>query len=253
MATVHPAEKFSYAQDGEKLKREMKGFGTDEQAIIKILVSSSHSQRLLIVKYLLEENNRELLEELKEELGEKFDDLTYALITTPAEYFAYEFNSLLEAENVDERALIEIVCTRSSDEIKETISQYSKSYEKSLVGHVGNSTPARRLTSAILKGINEGQTAAGVIQAETSDEAKAIAAECLQNTNAFFANSLNNALNGEVSHKTLTRIIALRSEIDLADIKAAYESAFNRKLGSDIKSKANDDYKAALLALAGES
>lgn len=125
-ATVHPAEKFSYAQDGEKLKREMKGFGTDEQAIIKILVSSSHSQRLLIVKYLLEENNRELLEELKEELGEKFDDLTYALLTPPAEYFAYELNSLLEAENVDERALIEIVCTRSSDEIKETISQYSK-------------------------------------------------------------------------------------------------------------------------------
>lgn len=104
----------------------MKGFGTDEQAIIAILTSSSHSQRLLIVKYLLEENNRELLEELKEELGEKFDDLTYALITTTAEYFAYEFNSLLEALDLDERALIEIVCTRSSDEIKEIINQYPK-------------------------------------------------------------------------------------------------------------------------------
>lgn len=256
MATVHPAEKFSYAQDGEKLKREMKGFGTDEQAIIKILVASSHSQRLLIVKYLLEENNRELLEELKEELGEKFDDLTYALITSTAEYFSYEFNSLLEAENVDERALIEIVCTRSSDEIKEIINQYPKSYEKSLVSHIGDSTPVRRLTSAILKGINDGQSAADVIQAETSDELKAavsIAAECLQNTNAFFVNSLNNAFSGDVSHKTLTRIIALRSEIDLADIKAAYESTFNRKLGSDIKSKANDDYKFALLTLAGES
>lgn len=102
----------------------MKGFGTDEQAIIKILVVSTHSQRILIVKYLLQENNRELLEELKEELGEKFDDLTYALITTTAEYFSYEFNSLLEAANVDERALIEIVCSRSGDEIKQIINQY---------------------------------------------------------------------------------------------------------------------------------
>lgn len=104
----------------------MKGFGTDEQAIIQILLSGSQSQRLSIVKYFKEENNRELLEELKEELGEKFDDLTYALITPVAEYFSYELNSLLEAENVDERALIEIVCSRSSEEIKEIISQYPK-------------------------------------------------------------------------------------------------------------------------------
>lgn len=123
---MHPAKNFSYAKDGEQLKREMKGFGTDEQAIIKILTSISHSQRTDIVKYFKEENNREVLEELKEELGEKFDDLTYALTTTTAEYFSYEFNSILDAENLDERALIEIVCTRSSDEIKEIINQYPK-------------------------------------------------------------------------------------------------------------------------------
>lgn len=60
------------------------------------------------------------------------------------------------------------------------LSNHSKAYEKSLIGHVGDSTPARRLTSAILKGINEGQTAADVIQAETSDEAKAIAGKFRQ-------------------------------------------------------------------------
>jgi len=256
MATVHPAEKFSYATDGERLKREMKGFGTDEQAIIKILTSCSHSQRLSIVTYFKEENNRELLEELKEELGEKFDDLTYALITTTAEHFCYELNSILEADSVDERALIEIVCTRSSDEIKEIISQYPKSYERCLVGHISNTTPARKLVSAIVNGASNGQTADEVIKAETSDELKgaaSIAADCVQNPNAFFANSLNNALEGEVSHKTLTRIIVSRSEIDLADIKKAYETAFNRKLGSDVKSKSSDDYKIALTALIGDS
>jgi len=254
MATVHPAEKFSYATDGERLKREMKGFGTDEQAIIKILTSCSHSQRMSIVKYFKEENNRELLEELKEELGEKFDDLTYALITTTAEYFSYEFNSILEADSVDERSLIEIVCTRSSDEIKEIISQYPKSYERALVDHIGNSTPARKFVSAIINGANNGQTADEVIKAETSDcWYLRIAAECVQNPNAFFANSLNTALEGEVNHKILTRIIVSRSEIDLANIKKEYETAFNRKLGNDVKSKSSDDYKIALCALIGNS
>ncbi len=50
-----------------------------------------------------------------------------------------------------------------------------KAYERALVGHIGNTTPARRLVSAIVTGINDGQTAAEVIQAETSDELKAVA------------------------------------------------------------------------------
>lgn len=108
------------------MRKEMKGFGTDEQAIIDLLTSRSHDQRLQIVKYFKEEYNRELLEELKEELGEKFDDLTYALITTTVEHFCYELNSLLEAKNLDERAFIEIVCTRSSDEIKKITRQYAE-------------------------------------------------------------------------------------------------------------------------------
>lgn len=49
-----------------------------------------------------------------------------------------------------------------------------KAYERSLVDHIGNSTPARRLVSAIVNGINDDQTAAEVIQAETSEELKAV-------------------------------------------------------------------------------
>lgn len=47
-------------------------------------------------------------------------------------------------------------------------------YERSLVGHIGNSSPARRLASAIVNGANNGQTADEVIKAETSDELKAV-------------------------------------------------------------------------------
>jgi len=256
MATVHPAEKFHYAADGEKLRSEMKGFGTDEQAIIAVLTSRSHEQRLTIVKYFTQEYDRDLLDELKEELGEKFDDLTYGLIGTIAEQFTYEFNSLLENETSDENALIEIVATRSVDEIKEIVKQYTKTHERSLVDHIGDASPARRLAASIINGANSDQTADQVIQSETSDELKevaAIAAEAIQNPVTFFANSLNKALAGEFNNKTLTRIITTRSEIDLANIKAEYERLFSRKLSDDVKSKTSDDYKKALCALLGEA
>jgi len=254
MATVHPAEKFHYAADGEKLRSEMKGFGTDEQAIIDVLTSRSHEQRLTIVKYFTQEYDRDLLEELKEELGEKFDDLTYGLIGTTAEHLAYEFNSLLENATSDENSLIEILSTRSVDEIKEVVKQYAQTYERALVDHLGNASPARRLAASIINGANNGQTADQVIQSETSDELKAvvaIGAEAIQNPVTFFAKSLNKALAGEFNNKTLTRILTTRSEIDLANIKAEYERLFSRKLSDDVKSKTSDDYRKALCVLLG--
>lgn len=255
MATVHAAEKFHYAADGEKLRSEMKGFGTDEQAIIAVLTSRSHEQRLTIVNYFTQEYDRELLEELKEELGEKFDDLTYGLIGTNAEQYAYELNSLLENELSDENSLIEILATRSVDEIKEIAKQYAKTYERALVGHIGDASPARRLAASIINGANSDQSVADVIKNETSDELKAvvaIAAEAIENPVTFFANRLNGALEGDLNNKTLTRIITTRSEIDLANIKTEYERLFSRALSSDVKSKTNDDYKKALCALLGE-
>lgn len=48
-------------------------------------------------------------------------------------------------------------------------------YERPLVGHIGDASPARRLCAAIVNGANNDQTAAEVIKSETSNELKAVA------------------------------------------------------------------------------
>ena len=53
-----PAANFSAADDGAALRAAMKGFGTDEQAIIDILTARSNAQRQEISRYFTTEYGR---------------------------------------------------------------------------------------------------------------------------------------------------------------------------------------------------
>jgi len=48
---------------------------------------------------------------------------------------------------------------------------------------------------------------------------------------------------------TLNRIIITRSEIDLVQIKEAFNKSFNRELERDVSSETSGDYKKLLLEL----
>lgn len=53
--------------------------------------------------------------------------------------------------------------------------------------------------------------------------------------------------------KVLIRIMVLRSEIDLQDIKSEFQRKYRKSLETFIRSDCSGDYKRALLCLAGDS
>ncbi|XP_053559161.1 annexin A11-like [Bombina bombina] len=76
--------------------------------------------------------------------------------------------------------------------------------------------------------------------------------KCLKNTQAFFAERLHKAMKGTgTKDKTLIRIMVLRSEVDLLDIRTEYKRLYGKSLYTDITGDTSGDYRKMLLKLCG--
>lgn len=135
----------------------MKGLGTDEQAIIDILTARTNAQRQAIAKYFLAEYGRDLIKDLKSELGGKFEDVIIALMYPPVTYLCKELHKAMKGVGTKEIALVEILCTKTNAEIKEIVKTYEDLYERPLVEHLCAETSGSfgRLLTLIVTGVRD--------------------------------------------------------------------------------------------------
>lgn len=105
----------------------MKGFGTDEQTIIDILTSRSNNQRQEIAKYFTNSLLRDVIDDLKSELGGKFEDVIVALMMLPEQYLCKQLNKAMDGMGTDESTLVEILCTKSNEEVQRLVAVYEDS------------------------------------------------------------------------------------------------------------------------------
>ncbi|KAF6772500.1 hypothetical protein AHF37_08484 [Paragonimus kellicotti] len=106
--TLKPYPNFNATEDCERLRKAMKGMGTDEKTIIDIMGHRSADQRTKIVLQFKTMYGKDLIKEFKSELSGHFYEAVEALCYSPADFDATQLRKAVKGAGTDEDALIEI-------------------------------------------------------------------------------------------------------------------------------------------------
>ena len=129
-----------YEKAAEDLKKAMEGFGTDEEKLILTVTSHKTQERLKIKKIYEEKYNKKLIDDLKSELGGKFEDAMIALFKEPVEYDCECLHEAMQGAGTDENCLIEILSSRPNWLIEKIKKKYNDMYKVELVKDIKEDT-----------------------------------------------------------------------------------------------------------------
>uniref|UniRef100_A0A3B5M6Y3 Annexin n=1 Tax=Xiphophorus couchianus TaxID=32473 RepID=A0A3B5M6Y3_9TELE len=169
--SVRPFVHFNAKHDAEFLHKAMKGIGTDEDAILMVLTARSNDQRQQIKAAYKKAYGKDLVSALKSELGGLFEALIVALMTPPVLYDATLLHKALKGAGTDDQVLIEILASRTGDEIKDISKVYKKEFGGKLEKDISSDTGGSygRLLVILLQGSREEEVEEDKIENDAKD------------------------------------------------------------------------------------
>ncbi len=225
----------------KELNDGMKGLGTDEDVLIEILSSLSNVEMETIKVRYEQMFKRKLEDDLIGDTSGHFKRLLVSLCNagrdesgeTDLEAARADSTELLRAGELkvgtDESTFNRILCQRNFPQIRLICQEYEKM--------TGNSLE-KAIESEFSGDIKDGLIA--IVQI-TRDK------------HEFFARRLHKSMHGlGTNDRQLIRLVVTRCEIDMGEIKKAFERVFGKTLKSYVKGDTSGDYKHALYNLIGE-
>ena len=219
------------------LRNAVHGWGTDEKAIINIIVNRNAAQRAEIRRTYKACFGKDLINRLKEDTSGNFKDIICAMFMTPPEYDAYCLYKAMKGLGTNEGVLIEIIGTRNGEQLQEIKDIFEKEYKNTLENWVKGDTSGnfRLLLVALL-------------QCNRSNNPNHDLNACQEDANALYKAGAGRWGTDEA---TFIRIFANRSAAEIACINQCYLKMRGKGILYAIDKEFSGDVKKLLQTIVG--
>ncbi|KAG8200804.1 hypothetical protein JTE90_006385 [Oedothorax gibbosus] len=234
--TILAAENFNPDRAAAKLRKAMKGIGSDDRAIIDVIVTHSNSQRQEIKRKYRALYGRDLVEDLQNELGGHFEELCIALLEPQVAFLAQCLHEAMKGLGTDEKCIIEILCTQPNREIEEIKAFYKQKYNQDLEEALCEESSGyfRRLLRALLVCSEEDE--GGQVDLERAE----------RDAQRLFDGGVGRLGTDE---EQFTRVLCGGNGPQIRATVSAYERVAGHSLASAVRAEFSGDARDALLAI----
>ncbi|PFH59296.1 hypothetical protein XA68_12588 [Ophiocordyceps unilateralis] len=268
--------------DVQALRSAMKGFGTDEKALIRILSTKDPLQVDLIRNTFDRSLNRNLIKDIKSETSSWFEKGLVQLARGPLLADVHYLHEAMSGPGTKEIVLNDVLLSRSNADLNAIKSAYSSTFHKNLIDAVkGELSMKTERHFLMVLSANRAEDAAPVIPQQVEDDVTALykSTEARMGTDELleFSGHMQDALLYQLRHAmdkymhaatlleesmkgmgTKDHLLVSRTvryhwdRHELANIKGAYQQRYGKSLGSRIKGETSGDYCRLMLACIGE-
>ncbi|XP_050434340.1 annexin B9-like [Adelges cooleyi] len=238
LAMITPLPDF-YAKE---LHEAISGIGTQEEVIIEILCTLSNYGVRTVAECYEKIYGNSLEKDIKGDTSGHFKRLCVSLCLGNREEDPVVDDAAAKADaealynageklkwGTDESVFHRILVTKSYQHLRRVILEYEKLTNKDLEDSI--------------KSEFSGDICMGLLSL----------VKCIRSKVDYFSERLHKSMAGlGTDDKTLIRILVSRSEIDLGDIKLAFERMYGKSLESWVSGDTSGDYKKLLLKIVGQ-
>jgi len=232
--TVVPINGFDPEEDSKVLYSAMKGLGTNEKKIMTIVANRSSAQLMEVEKTFNTMYGQDLKKWLGKELKGHLEKVVLGRFFGPCYYQAYVLRSAMAGMGTDERALIDVICTKNKREMMLVKRAYEVLYKRDLVKDIESETTGhfKRILVSLATAGRENKP---VDEDLANKEAKALyeAGEAKWGTD----------------EETFNLVFAARSFPQIRATMRAYKKHTGQEMAKVIEKEMSDDLKRAYLTL----
>uniref|UniRef100_A0A8C4QK78 Annexin n=1 Tax=Eptatretus burgeri TaxID=7764 RepID=A0A8C4QK78_EPTBU len=227
--TVRPDPAFDPQRDAAVLRKAMRGFGTDEKAIIDVVARRSNQQRQQVLLAFKTAYGKDLLKELESELSGNFLKVVLGLMETPTRFAVHQLDEAMKGAGTNEKCLIEILASSSSEEINDIKKMYKAEFKRSLEDDIISETSGnfKNLLVGLVQGGRDADAVVDVAIAEKDAKDLYNAGEARWGTDESKFNALLLARNKQ----HLLRVFEEYKHVCKYDI----EESIKREMSGDLK------------------